>query len=250
MGEGTGHFEAPDGLEHVQWVDTDGDGVPDAEVLDITGDGHPDLLFDHFDAAGQPHVLLVDSNADGMLDRALVDTTGDGHPDLQYDQFDASGTPHEVLIDTNADGVADHQIVDQGYEAAAVAGGVVPAAPWITEPATGTSPGGDLGTSGPFPALHDGFDAQFDALVRSTPSITLDPSVGSNNGGGESPTTTGNAADAHDAAMNAFIAGGQIDNSVSRDILDRNWTNDAVQEGTTEGVEAQNSIDGASDAIG
>ncbi|MEQ8580848.1 gliding motility-associated C-terminal domain-containing protein [Marinoscillum sp.] len=98
----TGDIDAS--LSDLQFCDTDGDGVSDAEE-DIDGDGDPDN--DDTDGDGTPDYLDTDDDGDGILTED-EDTDGDGDP--TNDDCDTDGTPNYLdsdPCDTDGDGLDD-----------------------------------------------------------------------------------------------------------------------------------------------
>ena len=109
------------------WVDTDGDGVPDTppDGLDTDGDTISDLEEgdEDVDGDGQPNAQDEDSDGDGISDlmeagdedpsTPPVDSDGDGVPDYLDTDSDDNGIPdaQEGFEDIDGDGIpnsADH----------------------------------------------------------------------------------------------------------------------------------------------
>ncbi len=108
--------------------DTDGDLIADVlealgedgsvDDLDSDGDGLPDAdewLFDH-DGDGVPNFLDDDSDGDGLLDvdEGLDDVDGDGLGNYADPDSDGDGIPDSVegLVDSDGDGTPDAQDLD------------------------------------------------------------------------------------------------------------------------------------------
>jgi S1-C subfamily serine protease len=89
------------------WVslDTDGNGIIDAEAADLNGNGDYDIMKVDENEDGFIDYIVVDSNQDGFIDMYIYDRNRDGHfeyyiMDLNYDRYlDTIG------IDTNKDGL-------------------------------------------------------------------------------------------------------------------------------------------------
>ena len=94
--------------------DFDSDGIPDshAEYLDTNGDGIPDSIMVDTNQDGIEDTLLVDSNHDGNIDMICMDTNGDGSFDMQMVDTDHNGTFETQMIDSDHDGVFDTVGVD------------------------------------------------------------------------------------------------------------------------------------------
>jgi uncharacterized repeat protein (TIGR02543 family) len=103
-------------------VDTTADGVPDVNI-DTTGDGKPDLNIVDSDYDGIPDAEIDLSNPDGIIPTVNIDVDGDGQPDVNVDvtgtgipdiniDVDGDGVP-DVNIDTDGDGVADLNVIDK-----------------------------------------------------------------------------------------------------------------------------------------
>ena len=106
-----------DGIANHHDLDSDGDGIPDADEgnVDTDGDGIPDYLDLDSDGNG-----IDDSVEAGADPTNPVDTDGDGTPDFQDLDADGNGIPDADEIgadplsplDTDGDGVPDYLDLD------------------------------------------------------------------------------------------------------------------------------------------
>ena len=142
--EATGSDEDPVEHEGGQYLDNDGDGLPNylEGDGDIDGDGIPNWFDVDSDGDGIDDAVEgahdtdndglldahdLDSDGDGLLDEdevgdpeEPVDTDGDGDPDYQdedsdgdgIDDADEAGSQGEQPVDTDDDGVPDYQDED------------------------------------------------------------------------------------------------------------------------------------------
>jgi len=96
------HFSV-DGVNAIERVDTDGDGIFDDEDIDDDNDG----ILDTVENGGNPN---ADDDSDGIpnyLDTSgLTDNNNDGTPD-EYD-FDGDGIPNHLDLDSDNDGILDN----------------------------------------------------------------------------------------------------------------------------------------------
>ncbi len=96
------HFSV-DGVNAIERVDTDGDGIFDDEDIDDDNDG----ILDTIENGGNPN---ADDDSDGIpnyLDTSgLTDNNNDGTPD-EYD-FDGDGIPNHLDLDSDNDGILDN----------------------------------------------------------------------------------------------------------------------------------------------
>jgi hypothetical protein len=98
--------EAGDSDPETPPVDTDLDGVPDFRDDDSDGDG----LTDAEEAGdGDPSTPPVDTDGDGSPDYIDTDSDGDGLSDdvEGADDFDGDGVPNHLDTDSDGDGVSD-----------------------------------------------------------------------------------------------------------------------------------------------
>ncbi len=96
-------------------IDTDGDGITDAEegTEDTDGDGTPNYLDEDADGDGIPDAEEgnEDTDGDGIPDNEDTDADGDGIPDSEEgnEDVDGDGIPDNEDTDADGDGIPDSE---------------------------------------------------------------------------------------------------------------------------------------------